>query len=84
MKKRTILITAGCVLLVGGLGFLGYREAMKRAWIRVNEYDIRSEGILQVGDKAPDLKLATVDGDTVMLSELHPESPLVLAFGSYT
>ncbi len=62
--------------------------------IRYNEYDIRTEGQLQVGDLAPDLSLARVepepriDGDAgiaeVMLSDLYREKPVVLAFGSYT
>ena len=65
-------------------GRWGYDEAMKRAWIKYNEYDIRSEGSLQVGDLAPDLKLTSVDNDTIQLSQLYVDKPLVLVFGSYT
>jgi peroxiredoxin len=58
---------------------------MKRAWIRYNEYDIRSEGSLAVGDLAPDLELAAADGSgTTRISDLYREKPLVLVFGSYT
>ena len=73
------------VLVVAGLGGWGYFEATKRAWIRINEYDIRTEGSLQVGDLAPDVELLTTDGgETRRISELYAEKPLVLAFGSYT
>ena len=73
------------VLVVAGLGGWGYFEAMKRAWIRINEYDIRTEGSLQVGDLAPDVELLTMDGGgTRRISELYAEKPLVLTFGSYT
>ena len=42
MKKW---ICVGAVaLIVLGLGAWGYFEAAKRAWIRINEYDIRTEG----------------------------------------
>ena len=58
---------------------------MKRAWIRYNEYDIRSEGSLKVGDLAPELELHSVDGSANRkISELYREKPLVLVFGSYT
>ena len=72
------------VLVVAGFAGWGYFEAMKRAWIRANEYDIRTEGSLRVGDLAPDVELSTMDGGTRRISELYAEKPLVLAFGSYT
>ncbi len=73
------------VLVVAGLGGWGYFEAMKRAWIRINEYDIRTEGSLQVGDLAPDVELLTTEGgETRRISELYADKPLVLTFGSYT
>lgn len=85
MKKRTWLKPTIAVVAVAALGAWGYYEAMKRAWIRYNEYDIRSEGSLAVGDLAPDLELASADGSgTRRISDLYREKPLVLVFGSYT
>jgi len=84
MKKKWLKIAATGIA-VAGLGAFCYYEAMKRAWIRYNEYDIRSEGSLTVGDLAPDLELATADGSgPKKISDLYREKPLVLVFGSYT
>jgi len=85
MKKRKGLQVAGAVIVIAAIGAWGYYEAMKRAWIRYNEYDIRSEGSLAVGDLAPDLELASADGSgPKKISDLYREKPLVLVFGSYT
>jgi hypothetical protein len=85
MKWKKWLGLAAVAIGVAALGALGYFEAMKRAWIRYNEYDIRSEGSLSVGDLAPDLELASADGSgTRRISDLYREKPLVLVFGSYT
>ena len=87
MKKwiSRIVVPLAVVAALAALGVWGYYEAMKRAWIRYNEWDIRSEGILGVGDLAPDLELASVDGSGPRrLSDLYREKPLVLVFGSYT
>ena len=82
--KKWICVGA-VVLIVLALGGWGYFEATKRAWIRINEYDIRTEGSLQVGDLAPDVELLTMDaGGTRRISELYAEKPVVLTFGSYT
>lgn len=73
------------VLFVAALAGWGYLEAMKRAWIPVNEYDIRTEGTLRIGDLAPDVELLAVDGsEPRRISELYADKPLVLTFGSYT
>ncbi len=85
MKKRKWLKLGVAAIAVAALGAWGYYEAMKRAWIRYNEYDIRSEGSLAVGDLAPDLELASADGSPPKkISDLYREKPLVLVFGSYT
>lgn len=85
MKTRKWLKVAAAVVAIAALGAWGYYEAVKRAWIRYNEYDIRSEGSLTVGDLAPDMELARADGSgTQRISELYREKPLVLVFGSYT
>jgi len=85
MKKRKWLKVAGAVIVIAAIGAWGYYEALKRAWIRYNEYDIRSEGSLAVGDLAPDLELASADGSgPKKISDLYREKPLVLVFGSYT
>ena len=84
LLKRAVIAAVVIAILVYG-GKRAYFEAVKRAWIRINEYDIRTEGQLQVGDLAPDLELAKVEGEgTVKLSELYREKPVILAFGSYT
>ena len=83
MKKWIGALLAGLfALALGGWGFM---EASKRAWIHINEYDIRTEGSLRVGDLAPDVELLTTDGDGPRrISELYADKPLVLTFGSYT
>jgi hypothetical protein len=76
-----IAVLVAIVLLAGG----AYFYALKEAWIRYNEYDIRTEGTLRVGDLAPDLELQSADGSGPRkLSDLFQEKPLVLVFGSYT
>ena len=82
MKKWLIAVAiiAGLALVVSQ----GYFFALKKAWILYNEYDIRTEGTLRVGDLAPDLELASADGGTQRLSDLFKQKPLVLIFGSYT
>lgn len=42
-------------------------------------------GTLNVGDRAPDFSLAKVDkSDSIQLSQLNHQGPVVLIFGSYT
>lgn len=85
--NRWIKIAACGVVAVGILGwsgYKGYRALLERGIIHFNEYDIRTEGILQVGEPAPDLPLALVDGGEARLSDLWATKPLVLVFGSYT
>jgi hypothetical protein len=84
-KLRTTLIVVVILAVSAGSFFVARREAMKRGYIKLGKYDIRSEGILQVSDLAPDLELERLDGSgKVRFSQLHGERPLVLLFGSYT
>ncbi len=81
---RGVLVLVALVV-VGLVGVFGYFEALKRNWIAYNEYDTRSEGILRVGDPAPDLALRPVGEEgSIQLSSLFNQRPLVLVFGSYT
>jgi len=83
MKKWVFALVL--LLAIGGVGVWGYSTAMKRAWIHSNEYDIRSEGTLRVGDLAPDLELARADvTGRSSLSDFYRDKPLVMVFGSYT
>ncbi len=85
MRRRWILYVLVSVVGLGGAAFWAFRTAMVNGWIRYNEYDIRSPGLLQVGDLVPDLELATVDGSgRLRLSDFYGAKPTVLAFGSYT
>ena len=81
---KRLLGIIGVVVFVGGVGALAFFEASKRAWIKIDKYDIRTEGSLQIGDLAPNLGLTLVGGETMNLSELWQGKPLVLTFGSYT
>lgn len=48
-------------------------------------YDRRREGSLQVGDRAPDVRLLTLDGKTpVRLADRLGGRPSVIVFGSFT
>ncbi len=69
-----LVVCAGAVWLIGPRNLIGM-------W----RYDQRREGSLQVGDAAPDVVLAALDGTTeVHLHEQLGSKPLVLIFGSYT
>jgi hypothetical protein len=82
---RNALITVVILGVSTGSFFVARREAMKRGYIKLGKYDIRSEGNLVVGDMVPDLELERLDGTgKVKLSDLHVDKPLVLLFGSYT
>lgn len=88
VTRRVLLVALLAVtflaVIAGGL-FYGYWIALKHAWIQYNEFDIRSEGMLRVGDLAPDLELAAAaDGALLRLSDFYQDKPLVLIFGSYT
>lgn len=82
--KRSLVVVL-LLVVVAAAGLFGYMQAMKRAWIRYGEYDIRSEGSLSLGDLAPDLELERLDGaGRTRFSEGWAVHPLILVFGSYT
>ena len=81
--RRAVGWSAG-LLALGGLGFLGYMELVKGAWIRYNKWDRRERGTLKVGEQAPDLELPLLGEGTVRFSELWRDKPVVLVFGSCT
>ena len=85
--NRWMKITALSIVIAAAAGFggfKGYRFLAERGLIKLNQYDIRTEGILQVGDPAPSLPLAVAGGGEMQLADLWAEKPLVLVFGSYT
>ena len=84
-KTRSIVTMLVIAAVCTGAFFVARREGQKRGIIKLGKYDIRSEGLLQVGDVAPDLELERLDGSgRVKFPQLHSDRPLVLLFGSYT
>jgi hypothetical protein len=83
MWKKVVLILALVALLAGGV--LIHRLGGPRNIINRWRYDQRVEGDLKVGDRAPDVALTALDGETpVRLQAYIANKPLVLVFGSYT
>lgn len=83
--KKILGWTLGIVLLVGlaGAGFMMYQMG-PRNFFGMLRYDQREEGDLAVGDPAPDVVLAALDGSDVRLRDRFGARPVVLIFGSYT
>ena len=82
MLKKILLGFGALVLLLGGAAavLVGPRNL-----IGMLRYDQRREGRLVVGDVAPDVALAAIDGGPdVQLASLMRGKPLVLVFGSFT
>lgn len=83
--KKILGWTLGLALL-GGLavaGFMMYQMG-PRDFFGMLRYDQREEGDLAVGDPAPDVVLAALDGSDVRLRDRFGSRPVVLIFGSYT
>src|SRR5262245_59556004 len=81
MRKK-ILIVAGATValaLITALALIGPRNI-----VGMLRYDIRSEGALKVGDRAPDVELVALDGARVRLKDRLGARPAVLVFGSFT
>ena len=84
LTRRATIIALGTLIAVGAAGYSAWMFAVRRAWLKYNEYDRREEGSIRVGDYAPSLALAGYDGATVRLASLWTDKPLVLVFGSCT
>lgn len=84
MKKILLRVglVLGIVVLVAG-GWMVYRIGPGNV-IGMLRYDQREEGDLKVGDVAPDVVLASLDGGDVRLRDRIGARPVVLIFGSYT
>ncbi len=81
-KVRKALFALGGVAVLAAVGavvVIGPRNV-----IGMLRYDIRQQGKLKVGDRAPDVELATVDGAPVHLLDHLTSKPTVLIFGSFT
>lgn len=84
MKKK--MLWAGAILgiaLIAAGGWMVYRIGPRNV-IGMLRYDQREEGDLKVGDPAPDVVLAGLDGGDVRLRDRIGGKPVVLIFGSYT
>ena len=84
MKKKILWVVAvlGIVLVAAG-GWMVYKIGPRNI-IGMLQYDQREEGALKVGDSAPDVVLAALDGGEVRLQDRLGAKPVVLVFGSYT
>jgi hypothetical protein len=81
--KKVVLILVLVALVTGGAWI--YRMGGPRNVINRLRYDQRVEGDLKVGDKAPDVAVTALDGETSLsLKAYFDNKPLVLIFGSYT
>jgi len=81
-KKIVIGVAALGLLALGGFT---YMVGGPRNLIGMLRYDQRDEGKLQVGDRAPDVQMLSLDGKTpVKLSSQIGDKPTVLVFGSFT
>lgn len=82
MTLRRILL--GLLLLVLVAGGVFAWQIGPRNLIGMLRYDQRREGMLHVGDVAPDVVLEKLDGGEDHLAAHIGEEPLVLVFGSFT
>ena len=82
MKLRRVLL--GLLLLIFVAGGVFAWQIGPRNIIGMLRYDQRREGKLKVGDAAPDVVLAKLDGGEEKLSDHVGGLPLVIVFGSFT
>jgi hypothetical protein len=81
---RKALLVVGGLAATAAVGFGGWYILVREGILRYNKYDRRVRGTLKPGDVAPDLALAAYGGETVRLSDLWKDKPVVLVFGSCT
>lgn len=80
--KLSALVVASLALIAGGL--LAWQIGPRNI-LGILMYDQRREGDLVVGDRAPDVRLAKLDGSgDARLAEFIGDKPLVIVFGSFT
>jgi hypothetical protein len=79
--RRAVL---GLILLLVTGGIVVAWQVGPRNILGLIFYDQRHEGTLRVGDMAPDVELATLDGGSAHLAQYFGGRPLVLVFGSFT
>lgn len=83
IRLRRVLL-AGALVAVVGLVVMAWQIGPRNI-IGMLRYDRRREGKLKVGDTAPDVVLAKLDGSgEARLSEFIGGKPLVIVFGSFT
>jgi len=81
-KLRWAGLILGIAVVAAG-AFMVFRIGPRNV-IGMLRYDQREEGDLKVGDPAPDVVLAGLDGQRVHLKEWFGGKPVILVFGSYT
>jgi hypothetical protein len=82
MVKRILLAVAALIVLAAG--YFVYKIGPGNI-IGMIRYDQREKGKLQVGDRAPNVRLVTLAGnERIDLSSRIGKKPLVLIFGSFT
>lgn len=82
VRKKLLLVVA--VLLVIAVVFAERTIGLENI-VGMLRYDQRRGGALKVGDPAPDVLLASLDGtERVHMVATPRTKPLVLVFGSYT
>jgi hypothetical protein len=84
MKKKMLWAGAVLGIVLVAAGGYGVYQIGPRNVIGMLRYDQREEGELKVGDPAPDVVLAALDGGEVRLRDRIGARPVVLVFGSYT
>jgi hypothetical protein len=82
MKLRRVLLGL-LALVLAAAGVLAWQIGPRNI-IGILFYHQRREGHLEVGDPAPDVVLATLEGGEARLAQWIGERPLVVVFGSFT